>query len=161
DQRLGEEAEGKQRVARGQTLLGAHMAGGDFDHAIDEAPRRSVRNQILDGRHERTYLRLNASHMLQPKAMIEIPVRSTRREEMIHGTDEAVRLARGVEEGVLWLHCPHTTAALTIQENTDPDLRDDYLHHLAKLVPRAGFKHSEGNADAHIKASLIGSTQTV
>ena len=99
--------------------------------------------------------------MLQPNTMIEIPVRSTRREELIDVTDEVARLARGVREGVVWLHCPHTTAALTIQENADPDLRDDYLAHLRKLVPQPGFKHSEGNADAHIKASLIGSTQPV
>ena len=68
---------------------------------------------------------------------------------------------RGVDEGVVWLHCPHTTAALTIQENADPALRVDYLEHLAKLVPQPGFRHDEGNADAHIKSSLIGTTQPV
>jgi secondary thiamine-phosphate synthase enzyme len=93
--------------------------------------------------------------------MHEIAVRSRRREELIDVTAEVAKLVRGHGSGVVWLHCPHTTAALTIQENADPDLRDDYLAHLAKLVPRPGFKHSEGNADAHIKASLIGTTQPV
>ena len=98
--------------------------------------------------------------MLQPNAMIVIPVRSTEREQMIDVTKEVAKRVT-VETGVVWLHCPHTTAALTIQENADPDLRDDYLRHLRKLVPKSGHKHSEGNADAHIKASLIGSTQPV
>jgi secondary thiamine-phosphate synthase enzyme len=91
--------------------------------------------------------------------MITIAVRSTRREEMIDVTDEVAKVAAGMKSGVVWLHCPHTTAALTVQENADPDLRIDYLEHLARLVPREGFRHDEGNADAHIKASLIGSTQ--
>ncbi len=99
--------------------------------------------------------------MLEPnRRMIVIAVRSTEREQMIDVTAEIARRL-SIETGVVWLHCPHTTAALTIQENADPALRDDYLRHLRKLVPQSGHKHSEGNADAHIKASLIGSTQPV
>jgi secondary thiamine-phosphate synthase enzyme len=93
--------------------------------------------------------------------MTTISIESRQREQMIDITDEVQKLVRGVDEGVVWLHCPHTTAALTIQENADPALREDYLEHLAKLVPQPGFRHDEGNADAHIKASLIGSTQPV
>src|SRR5262245_11099523 len=93
--------------------------------------------------------------------MVTIPVRSQEREQMIDVTSEVAKLAKGVKSGVIWLHCPHTTAALTIQENTDPALRQDYLEHLAKLVPQPGFRHDEGNADAHIKSSLIGTTQPV
>jgi secondary thiamine-phosphate synthase enzyme len=93
--------------------------------------------------------------------MTTISVASRQREQMIDITAEVAELARDVDEGVVWLHCPHTTAALTIQENADPALREDYLEHLAKLVPQPGFRHDEGNADAHIKASLIGSTQPV
>ena len=93
--------------------------------------------------------------------MRTIAVASRAREQMIDITDEVQQLVRGVDAGVVWLHCPHTTAALTIQENADPALRQDYLEHLAKLVPQPGFRHDEGNADAHIKASLIGSTQPV
>ena len=93
--------------------------------------------------------------------MLTISVQSQEREQLIDITDEVAALARGVDEGVVWLHCPHTTAALTIQENADPALRVDILEHLAKLVPQAGFRHDEGNADAHIKCSLIGTTQPV
>lgn len=92
--------------------------------------------------------------------MTEIAIESTRREQLIDITD-AVRKLVKIESGVVWLHCPHTTAALTIQENADPELRVDYLEHLAKLVPQPGFRHDEGNADAHIKSSLIGTTQPV
>src|SRR5947207_1248352 len=93
--------------------------------------------------------------------MVTIEVRSTEREQILDLTAEVAKLARGVKSGVVWLHCPHTTAALTIQENADPDLKADFLAHLAKLVPQPGFRHSEGNADSHIKASLLGSTQPV
>ncbi|MDB4966879.1 MAG: hypothetical protein JWN44_2568 [Myxococcales bacterium] len=93
--------------------------------------------------------------------MTTIAIESREREQLIDITDEVSKLVRGVASGVVWLHCPHTTAALTIQENADPALREDYLEHLAKLVPQPGFRHDEGNADAHIKASLIGTTQPV
>ena len=93
--------------------------------------------------------------------MVTISVQSKEREQLIDITDDVQKLARGVDEGVIWLHCPHTTAALTIQENADPALRVDYLEHLAKLVPQPGFRHDEGNADAHIKSSLIGTTQPI
>jgi secondary thiamine-phosphate synthase enzyme len=95
--------------------------------------------------------------------MRTIDVRSTEREQMIDVTAQIQAEVKraGVETGVVWLHVPHTTAAITIQENADPDLREDYLEHLGKLVPQPGFRHSEGNADAHIKSSLIGTTQPV
>ncbi len=93
--------------------------------------------------------------------MVTIPVRSSSREQMIDVTGQVAKLAKDLKSGVIWLHCPHTTAALTIQENTDPELRKDYLEHLGKLVPQPGFRHDEGNADAHIKSSLIGTTQPV
>ena len=94
----------------------------------------------------------------------EIAVRSATREELIDITTlvrAAVRRT-GIEAGVATIYCPHTTAGITIQENADPDVRTDLAGHLAHLVPQdAGFRHAEGNADAHIKASLIGTGQTV
>jgi secondary thiamine-phosphate synthase enzyme len=91
--------------------------------------------------------------------MTTIAIESRTREELIDITEQVRKLIGDVKTGVVWLHCPHTTAALTIQENADPALRVDYLEHLRKLVPQPGFRHDEGNADAHIKASLIGTTQ--
>lgn len=64
-----------------------------------------------------------------------------------------------VKDGLCILFCPHTTAGLTINENADPDVQADILNNLERLVPRNGnYSHAEGNADAHIKASLMGSS---
>jgi secondary thiamine-phosphate synthase enzyme len=67
-----------------------------------------------------------------------------------------------IEEGMAFIFVPHTTAALTIIENADPDVQKDLLYKLKELVPRdSRFFHFEGNSDAHILSSLIGSSITV
>jgi secondary thiamine-phosphate synthase enzyme len=93
-----------------------------------------------------------------------LDVKSARREEMIDitGPVRAAMRRTGVTSGLCCVYCPHTTAGVTIQENSDPDVRGDMIRHLAAVVPKeAGFRHSEGNADAHIKSSLIGASVTV
>ena len=68
----------------------------------------------------------------------------------------------GVSNGVAVVHISHTTAAVTINENADPAVQSDMLNHLNKLIPQdAGFRHAEGNSDAHLKASLVGSSETL
>jgi secondary thiamine-phosphate synthase enzyme len=69
----------------------------------------------------------------------------------------------GVKDGDALIYCPHTTAGITINENADPSVTDDILLTLEELVPRlrAGYRHSEGNSDAHCKSSLIGCSATV
>lgn len=68
----------------------------------------------------------------------------------------------GVVSGYALVYCPHTTAGLTINECADPDVRADILAGLGRLVPRGGgWRHAEGNADAHIKASLMGASVRV
>jgi len=68
----------------------------------------------------------------------------------------------GVGNGVAWVYVPHTTAGVTIQENADPTVKSDLLALLARLIPKdGGFQHAEGNADAHIKCSIIGASQAV
>jgi len=63
----------------------------------------------------------------------------------------------GVKTGVCHVYVPHTTAGLTINENADPDVARDILTTLHRLVPATGdYRHTEGNSDAHIKASLMG-----
>jgi secondary thiamine-phosphate synthase enzyme len=63
----------------------------------------------------------------------------------------------GVRDGVCHVYVPHTTAGVTINEGADPDVARDLERHLAKLVPvDAGFEHTEGNSDAHIKTALVG-----
>jgi len=95
---------------------------------------------------------------------MEIEVRTQRREEMVDITVEVAAAVREAKTGSghVFVYCPHTTAGLTINEAADPDVRADILSGLERLVPRAGgWRHAEGNADAHIKASLMGSSVTV
>ena len=67
-----------------------------------------------------------------------------------------------IENGVCYVFVPHTTAGITINENADPSVRQDILTELDKLVPWQGdYSHLEGNAAAHIKASLVGSSETI
>jgi len=68
----------------------------------------------------------------------------------------------GVASGTCLVYVPHTTAGVTVNEGYDPDVAADITAVLAKLVPAgAGYAHSEGNADAHVKASLVGASQTI
>jgi secondary thiamine-phosphate synthase enzyme len=92
-------------------------------------------------------------------------VRSTRRTEMIDVTDRVREMVRGggVREGIVVLQSLHTTAALTINENADPDVQHDLVEKLDRLAPRdEGFyRHAEGNSDSHLKTSFFGPTLTV
>lgn len=77
-------------------------------------------------------------------------------EEITTLVSEVIRRSR-VDEGVCHLYVPHTTAGITINENADPSVAQDILERLEALVPRGGrYHHLEGNAHAHIKASLLG-----
>ena len=68
----------------------------------------------------------------------------------------------GIEEGVCYVFVPHTTAGVTINENADPTVQADILQQLDRIVPwNADYSHTEGNSAAHIKASLMGSSQTI
>ncbi len=92
-------------------------------------------------------------------------VRTGRRTEFVEITGEVRRAVRdaGHTRGAALVYCPHTTAAVTVQENADPDVVHDMLlwlnQHLPQDVP--GFRHAEGNSDAHLKSSLIGSSVLV
>lgn len=70
--------------------------------------------------------------------------------------------ASGVAEGLAVVYTPHTTAAITINENADPDVASDLVAALDTLVPRqAGYRHAEGNSAAHVKSSLVGASATL
>ena len=91
-------------------------------------------------------------------------IKSTRRTEWVNITAEVSRavVASGVAHGVCHIFSPHTTAGVTINEGDDPDVARDMEAAFDRLVPRdAGYKHYEGNSDSHIKATLVGSSQTV
>lgn len=68
----------------------------------------------------------------------------------------------GIERGIALVYCPHTTAAITINENADPDVVDDFILGLAKAFPdRREFRHGEGNSAAHLKSSVVGTSEIV
>ena len=69
----------------------------------------------------------------------------------------------GITNGDVIVYCPHTTAAITINENADPDVPHDILLTLAELIPhhRSGYRHCEGNSDAHCKSSLFGCSEQI
>ena len=96
--------------------------------------------------------------------MQEVSIRSRNREELIN-IDSQIRdiIGRsGKEEGVLTVFVPHTTAAVTINENADPTVVRDILYKLGDLIPkRDKYRHMEGNSDAHVKASLCGSSERI
>jgi len=68
----------------------------------------------------------------------------------------------GIKEGICYVYVPHTTAGVFINENADPDVKWDVEQTLEKLVPwEDGYKHIEGNAAAHIKSILVGTSATI
>ena len=97
--------------------------------------------------------------------METIDVRSTRRSELIEITHRLQHLVgrSGVREGVLVAQTLHTTSALTINENADPDVRHDLIAKLEELIPHeeAFYRHAEGNSDSHLKTSFFGPSLTV
>jgi secondary thiamine-phosphate synthase enzyme len=68
-----------------------------------------------------------------------------------------------IKDGMAIVYVPHTTAAVTINENADPDVKHDMLGKLSELVPKEEdyYKHSEGNSDSHVKTAMVGSSVTV
>jgi secondary thiamine-phosphate synthase enzyme len=92
-------------------------------------------------------------------------ISSKSRNQMIDITsqvDSAVSQS-GITNGDCIVYCPHTTAAITINENADPSVPHDILLTLSELIPQhqAGYRHSEGNSDAHCKSSLVGCSEQI
>jgi len=86
------------------------------------------------------------------------------RAQMVDVTGEVQRAISesGVQEGFCHIYVPHTTAGIAINENADPSVAQDILAVLEKIAPRGGsYRHLEGNADSHVKASIVGSSETV
>jgi secondary thiamine-phosphate synthase enzyme len=95
----------------------------------------------------------------------QFDVKTLEREILIDITNEITKIVRSSEinEGVCRVFIPHTTAGVTINENADPSVSKDIISYLNKLIPEGGglgyrFRHGEGNSDAHIKSSLIGTS---
>lgn len=92
-------------------------------------------------------------------------LKTGRRTEFVEITSQVRDAVKdeGLKGGACVIYCPHTTAAITVQENADPDVVHDMLLWLNNHVPKdvSGFRHAEGNSDSHIKSSLVGSSATV
>ena len=93
-----------------------------------------------------------------------IPVKTSKRTELIDVTalvQNAVAESK-VKNGICYLFVPHTTAAVTINENADPDVTRDILYEINKVIPfDDNYSHTEGNSAAHIKASLFGFSEII
>ncbi|MCK4386349.1 MAG: secondary thiamine-phosphate synthase enzyme YjbQ, partial [candidate division Zixibacteria bacterium] len=94
----------------------------------------------------------------------EISVKTSSRVELIDITHlvEKVTSESKIKSGLCTIYVPHTTAAVTINENADPSVRSDIIKELNKVIPfDDNYSHLEGNAAAHIKASIIGPSETI
>jgi secondary thiamine-phosphate synthase enzyme len=92
--------------------------------------------------------------------MERIEIRTNERSQLVEITDRLREIVRrsNVSEGMLFAQSLHTTAALTINENADPDVETDMAGKMDELVPRkeSYYRHGEGNSDSHVKTSLFG-----
>ncbi len=98
------------------------------------------------------------------KSIFEIPVRTSSRTQMINITEEVQQIVTesGITDGLCIVFIPHTTAAVTINENADPDVKTDFMKEIDKIVPwEDDYLHMEGNAAAHLKASMMGFSETI
>jgi secondary thiamine-phosphate synthase enzyme len=97
--------------------------------------------------------------------MTEFTLKTSARNQFVEITDrvrDAITASK-VRSGLCVVYCPHTTAAITVNENADPDVVHDMLLYLNRTIPKDqnGFRHGEGNSDSHIKASLVGPSVTL
>ncbi|MBP1934932.1 secondary thiamine-phosphate synthase enzyme YjbQ [Ammoniphilus resinae] len=92
-------------------------------------------------------------------------LQTSKRDEMIDVTTQVEEMIRAekIDEGVAIVYCPHTTAGITINENADPDVVRDMLMRLDEVYPweHPQYRHAEGNTASHLKASTVGSSQTI
>lgn len=95
--------------------------------------------------------------------MFEITIKTNKKSEFVDITAHLEKLIKENywKNGVLYLNVLHTTAGLTINENVDPNVKLDLINALDMLVPNINFMHAEGNSDAHLKSSLIGTCLTI
>lgn len=90
---------------------------------------------------------------------------TSKRDEIVDITPQVREVVRqsGVENGIVMVYCPHTTAGIAINENADPDVKKDILMILDEVYPweHPKYRHAEGNTAAHLKAITCGSSQTI
>ena len=96
--------------------------------------------------------------------LIKLNITTLKHTQMINITEMIQKAVTesGVKEGICTVFIPHTTAAVTINENADPDVVRDFTMEINKIVPwEDGYQHMEGNSAAHLKASMIGFSEQI
>jgi len=102
---------------------------------------------------------------MQSLPLQKFAVETSSRNDLVEVTDRlsGVVKSQSILQGMVIAYVPHTTAAITINENADPDVKSDLLAKLSALVPQreAYYQHAEGNSDSHLKAAMLGHSVTV
>lgn len=95
--------------------------------------------------------------------MEKIIINSNQRNQFIDITKQAEEIVKNslIKKGTCLVFCPHTTAAITINENADRAVQKDIINYLNQAVPQGNYTHLEGNSDAHIKSSLLGVSKVI
>ena len=94
----------------------------------------------------------------------QFPVRTSSHTQMVDITGQVQKIVTesGIKDGICVIFIPHTTAAVTINENADPDVQTDFMKEINKIVPwEDAYRHMEGNSAAHLKSSMMGFSETV
>jgi secondary thiamine-phosphate synthase enzyme len=93
-----------------------------------------------------------------------LSVKTRERTELVDITSDINQLIQksGIDQGLCMIYVPHTTAAVTINESADPSVKSDILRILNQVIPwEANYRHLEGNSAAHIKSTLVGSSELI
>ena len=102
---------------------------------------------------------------MQSHALVSENVKTNERNEIVDITPAVRRIVQkhGVRDGMAVVYVPHTTAAVTINENADPDVKRDMLAKLSAMIPKDEkyYEHGEGNSDSHLKTALVGNSAMV
>ena len=95
--------------------------------------------------------------------MNSFSISTNKREQLVDITSKVREIVSksNVKDGIVVVYTKHTTSGITINENADPDVKSDMLMGLKDIVKDLPYEHSEGNSDAHIKSSLMGSSVTI
>lgn len=97
--------------------------------------------------------------------MKKMQLKTKTRDQFIDITREVEKYIReeGINAGVITVYCPHTTAGITVNENADPDVKKDMIMRLDEVYPwdHEKYRHAEGNTASHLKASTVGTEQTI
>jgi secondary thiamine-phosphate synthase enzyme len=91
-----------------------------------------------------------------------ITIKTTKKDQIIDITNKISNLIKDCDDQIITITVAHTTAGITVNENYDPDVKIDMIYSLNKISPDySSFRHSEGNSDAHIKATLVGRSEQI